>query len=79
MVAEGTCTFTIQAWDLVGNTAQRSGMVKVILTPPAITNISVLPNPISPNGDGINDGGVGFGDRLRLGDGGGCWTTWGRW
>ena len=55
VVPEGLYTFNLFVWDLSDNYATTAGTVRVSLTPPTLSSVTAVPNPIAPNGDNIND------------------------
>jgi len=55
-LVEGGYSYEISMVDVAGNKAMpQTGSFRVDLIPPVISNITALPNPFSPNGDGLDD------------------------
>ncbi|MGE3808914.1 MAG: FlgD immunoglobulin-like domain containing protein, partial [Gemmataceae bacterium] len=55
LVLDGVYTYRIQATDLAGNSSEQTGTVEVDNTSPVISNVSVSPDPFSPDGNGLRD------------------------
>ncbi|HDM90530.1 MAG TPA: hypothetical protein ENG67_04915, partial [candidate division WOR-3 bacterium] len=54
--ADGSYTFLIFGWDTLGTPIDTvSSMVVIDKTPPSLSSISAVPNPFSPDNDGVDD------------------------
>ncbi|HDM89924.1 MAG TPA: hypothetical protein ENG67_01810 [candidate division WOR-3 bacterium] len=54
--SDGSYTFLIFGWDTLGTPIDTvSSMVVIDKTPPSLSSISAVPNPFSPDNDGVDD------------------------